>query len=1031
MEKKVSIIIPVYNVKKELLDKCIRSVELQTYHNFEVIVVDDCTNEINKEQLEEYKKEYNNIRVVVHEENKGLFRARITGVENAKGEYILFVDADDYITVDWLRLLVKKAESENADITMGNTICENEEGLKYIINIAANYLKNKKSLEGEAIFKFLMEDEGRYFPIHTIWNKLYTKKIWKKIVDMYKNKNVHLIMTEDILFSVLLFYYAEKMAFTDHDGYFYYRNAESSTFDVNGVKKISKNLDDIKFVFDEIKRFLNEKNLLEIYNENYLEWKDRYFRWWSPNVDMNTKNIEQIKIKEDFLSYFEKTDFEYPKEEDSLFDIYTTKWEDKLERIKEAIIDSHLDVVSFDIFDTLILRPVLEPEDIFEILEWENPVNGKFIFKTLRRLSEKSARKVNFFNNPQMQDIGLTQIYDEMGRIYKIDKSVTKELQKKEEQIEIEISQRRDIGWELYELSRYVGKKIILVSDMYLEKDIVSKILEKNGFIYHEKLYLSSEEKALKSTGKLFEIVRKDFPKEKYRMIHMGDNWNSDYIVPQKYDINTFFIPKTKDILFNTLGDKFTGNSIGYAVDNQNSVIDLSEHLKKLPVRCMYAVVANGLYDNPFISYNDNGNYNGDPYLVGNLAVGMYLFGIALWLIKDLVGKKINKIDFTSRDGYFVKNIYDLICNQWNISAPKSDYVFVSRKALIPVDIEKKEDVLFLINSFAWQGQSPKKILDTYHSIVSDLNDKVVDLYKKKGFILDKNFESEDECFSFLTQMMDISFDEEKAAYSRACCQKYFEKNITPNDVLFDLGYSGKLQQLIVKALGYPVDGYYVHGNGFETKMKEEKNRFRIKCFYDFIPVMSGAINEFIMSDYGPSCVGYEKRGEEYYAVFENKEINLISKYIIDEIHRGAQDFVSLILKSFKNHKEIFQMQGIDTGLQYEKFLMEDCIFDKKIFRCCTIEDEYYGGVLNKKIEEIWKWQIENKKLKKEVIVEEKPVYIEKEAYVENEMKNILLDNPIYQDGIFVKFYVWINSKYPFGSKKRERLKKIMGWFIK
>ena len=157
----------------------------------------------------------------------------------------------------------------------------------------------------------------------------------------------------------------------------------------------------------------------------------------------------------------------------------------------------------------------------------------------------------------------------------------------------------------------------------------------------------------------------------------------------------------------------------------------------------------------------------------------------------------------------------------------------------------------------------------------------------------------------------------------------------------------------------------------------------------------------------------------------------MISKYIIDEIHRGAQDFVSLILKSFKNHKEIFQMQGIDTGLQYEKFLMEDCIFDKKIFRCCTIEDEYYGGVLNKKIEEIWKWQIENKKLKKEVIVEEKPVYIEKEAYVENEMKNILLDNPIYQDGIFVKFYVWINSKYPFGSKKRERLKKIMGWFIK
>ena len=108
--------------------------------------------------------------------------------------------------------------------------------------------------------------------------------------------------------------------------------------------------------------------------------------------------------------------------------------------------------------------------------------------------------------------------------------------------------------------------------------------------------------------------------------------------------------------MFNTLGDKYTGNAIGYAVKNFNSCIDLSNHLKQLPVRCMYAVVANKLFDNPFVAFNEQSDYNGDPYMIGGLAVGMHLFGIAMWLQQEakannkgkINGKEKEKLSFSS-----------------------------------------------------------------------------------------------------------------------------------------------------------------------------------------------------------------------------------------------------------------------------------------------------------------------------------------------------------------------------------------------
>ena len=92
----ISVIVPVYNVEK-YIRRCIESILIQEYRNFELILVDDGSTDSSGDICEEYAKDNNRI-TVIHQENKGLSGARNTGISNAKGEWVVFIDSDDYIS---------------------------------------------------------------------------------------------------------------------------------------------------------------------------------------------------------------------------------------------------------------------------------------------------------------------------------------------------------------------------------------------------------------------------------------------------------------------------------------------------------------------------------------------------------------------------------------------------------------------------------------------------------------------------------------------------------------------------------------------------------------------------------------------------------------------------------------------------------------------------------------------------------------------------------------------------------------------
>lgn len=1018
-EPLVSVIIPVYGTEK-YLKKCLSSVCDQTYKNLEILVVNDASPDDSDKIIEQFKREDLRVKSIVHSKNRGLFQARITGVEAAAGDYIAFVDSDDYIGIDWFRLLVKRGMNTGADITIGNTICEDENQNKYIYNTYYFASKSRECLYDKQIFESLMEGEGLCFSKHTVWNKLYSRKVWTKALPHFKTITQRFVMTEDIAFSTVLHYYAGKLAYSNHDGYFYFRNDSSSTVALNGLNKISRNIEDLMLSFTFVKKFMEEKGIYEKYKNEYANWKNRYFRWWSYPVESNTKNgtPEEIAVRKKFFDFFEKQDFEKVQEDDNFFCDVTTTWNDQLEELKKQICHKETECVSFDIFDTLILRPFLEPTDLFVFMEdyFSSIMPGNLSFKEARLYAEKQCRKKMRISHPAWQDVTLDEIYEQMEKEFHISQDKCRLFMEKEISLEKQFCVSRKTGKELYELAHYAGKRVILISDMYLPDRCVNAILEKNGYTWHEKLYLSSTERFLKYTGDLFRAALNDLQIQPQKILHIGDNWETDYIQPVKLEYKAFFMPKAKDILFNTLGDKYTGESIGATFNNTNSVVDLSEIMKQPNIRCLYALVANEIYDNPFVSFNPVSNYNRDAYFIGYFAVGMHLLGLCKWLAEELGDSDCQKIHFIARDGYLPKKIYDILQKYYS-GLPASNYIYASRKSLIAASVRQPSDLYGIKDNIAVYNQTPETIYKVYAGVLSELDDGLIEKYRQAGIIMNKKFADEEELKFFIDKLIDFSYDKEKAQRSFETCSRYMKAEIGEGDVTFDLGYSGKLQSAICTALGFPVDTYYLHTNGLTAERQAKRKGFKTKSYYNFSPSMSGIVNEFIISEYNPSCVGYKAdKGGRVRPVFENRETSYQEKYILDEISRGCENFVAAFYETFREYLDLFSFRPLEASLPYEKFLMNNKWFDINIFKSCYLEDEYYGGISRARLSEHWMWQINNRHLP---FVYNAQNANTGSAAIPAEFQNM------YTDGLFVSFYRFMNRKFPMGSKKRERVKKL------
>ena len=255
MNKKISVIVPVYNTSK-YLKKCLDSLVNQTYSNMEIIVVDDGSTDNSGEICDSYATEYPSKIIVVHTENHGLSSARNTGLNYAQGDYIGFVDSDDWVANDMFEILLNNLLKTQSDLS----VC----GLKYAYDVDECTGKRENIsvvYKQDEIFEQIMKNKSFY---GYACNKLFKKELIENLVFDEK-----LLSCEDLVFSVK---YAAKCirAVSTNDELYYYRQHTGSMtgeFKYN-IRKLS-----VLDAYEMIMPIYEEKksDLLYVLERNYLK----------------------------------------------------------------------------------------------------------------------------------------------------------------------------------------------------------------------------------------------------------------------------------------------------------------------------------------------------------------------------------------------------------------------------------------------------------------------------------------------------------------------------------------------------------------------------------------------------------------------------------------------------------------------------------------------------------------------------------------------------------------------------------------
>lgn len=281
---KISIIVPVYNVEQYLRD-CIDSILNQTFKDFELILVNDGSTDNSLEICKRYKDIDDRI-CIIDKKNGGLSSARNAGLDIAKGEYIGFVDSDDYIHPQMYELLYNQIIKNKADISM----CEfkkvsqfNKKELsdKFILDQEVEILNNK-----EAVFKLGENGSVTYV---VACNKLYNKSLFSNI--KFKEGIIH----EDEYIIHRLLYQVNKLVYIKQELYFYLQR-EGSIMD----KRLNINSADYLLACSDRVRFFYEKDLIKLKDkwEKFYLWK--FFNDYSELHKQYNGNKKLKILRKDF-----------------------------------------------------------------------------------------------------------------------------------------------------------------------------------------------------------------------------------------------------------------------------------------------------------------------------------------------------------------------------------------------------------------------------------------------------------------------------------------------------------------------------------------------------------------------------------------------------------------------------------------------------------------------------------------------------------------------------------------------------------
>lgn len=526
-----------------------------------------------------------------------------------------------------------------------------------------------------------------------------------------------------------------------------------------------------------------------------------------------------------------------------------------IEEMIELVKD--YDLISFDIFDTLIFRPFLEPTDLFNLMELEYSLSG---FAEKRIEAETEARKKTTKKN---YEINIYDIYEELAKYLKIDKN---DILDKEFALECTCCYANPYFLEVFHKLQEMGKKIIVTSDMYWPEKYIKKLLQKCGYEPFE-IYVSCDYEANKGTGTLQKIINDKYPLKS--IIHLGDNYLSDVKGSQKMGWNTYYYKKCSEIAKEYREPLYS-----------NSLIN--------SITC--AIRINYLYSgfNKYTSY----------FKYGFMYGGILTVGFLENINKQVKQDEIDKILFLARDSKVLYEAYKKYYNQY-----PSEYLITSRSAMFEISFSSRieEFIEFYFKSRALMGKYTieEALAETDLDILLPKTSKYdLNLY---DFLTMDNFEK----LRYMIHEEETIINEHFSSSKKAAI-KYFDSltKDTSKALAVDLGWSGSIVSLMrpifQNELKNKVELYGTFiGNKDSKKVNAlvDTKIFRPYCFsyenskyYLNIGTLEGSSKAMIMEAMFTSIDKTLLKYDDTF-VYGNATNN---DYILGEVHKGILEFVKI-----------------------------------------------------------------------------------------------------------------------------------------
>lgn len=459
-----------------------------------------------------------------------------------------------------------------------------------------------------------------------------------------------------------------------------------------------------------------------------------------------------------------------------------------LEHIHEIIADPKTKVVTFDIFDTLLTRPLLDADYVKRLLDGEYARKGFRGFHNARASHEGAAR------NAKGSDVDIHEIYQSIfGALGRED------IIRKEREIDLEINivrPRTDII-ELFNLSRRLGKRVVLASDMFLPRNVIETMLDRCGIGGWDHFYLSCEVGVRKDSGRLYEhiLVKENISSDEMLMI--GDNERSDFQIPSDMGIRTIHVMKPVNLL----------RSIPRFAD-----IVPDAYSANMGEQFVFGAIASENFSAISFPEFSADDMFGSAQQIGYGLLGPIILAFCQWLERRVAEDKLDCLHFLAREGKFLKRAFDF----WQRARQhpvRTEYLLISRRAATVPCITSLVDALDIAQSNNFYGANMDAFLIERFGVT--LGEATwTDVEKRKIWQRSRPLEIRDGDITHIEPFLSAIFPEilAQAEAEHQSALSYFASIGLGDEggAIVDVGYGGTIQRHLAKLLNRNISGLYM-----------------------------------------------------------------------------------------------------------------------------------------------------------------------------------------------------------------------------